>query len=89
VPCSGAGGVPTTNVVVKSADEVLGLAVLRRGVGTRKPEADTMSGEMVAQAKIVELFAIVSLKSEKGKLELCSNISMKMKQTLQNFRFRM
>lgn len=46
-----------------------------------------MNREMTAQAEVVEFFSIVSLESEKGKLELCKNIGMKMEQTLQNSRF--
>jgi hypothetical protein len=57
--------------VVNGAYSTFGLAVLSRGIGARKAEADTMFGKKRGDGGVNELSTVVGLHSNKGPRKLC------------------
>jgi hypothetical protein len=62
-----------TNHIVNGADDTLGAAVLRGGVGTRHAQMNVVGEEEGARASIVELAVIVALECLYGDVELCTH----------------
>lgn len=65
------------NVVIQSSENALGLAILRRGIGTGKAKGNTVSSKVHTQSVVVKLFAVVRVKGNEEKLKLSSDKGVK------------
>jgi hypothetical protein len=77
-----------TSDIVSGAKHAFGLAILRRGVGARHAERDTVSEKEGAGVRVIELAAIVALHSFDGTIKLSVDIGKKIGQSGESIRFQ-
>ena len=69
------------NTVIQSAKDAFGSTVLLGGIRACETKNCAMMRQKSAESKVVELFSIVSLKSQNGTLKLHAGIRVKSHQS--------
>ena len=67
----------SAHAIVDGSEHMFSTTILLRRIGASQAQGNAMCGKESARRRVVELPAIVSLKTLNGEAELCANEGMK------------